>query len=95
MNLLAAGWEKLPDWTPLSAALVVAGFLVLMLLIRGRRAIRGAVVSAGGGLAALGLVNLTGLLTGVMLPFNVFSTLVCLLLGVPGVVSLLFLQLFW
>lgn len=95
MNLLTAGWESLPDSAPLTAALVVAAFLMLMLLIRGRRALRGVAVTATGGLAALAAVNLTGLLTGVLLPFNVFSTLVCLLLGVPGVVSLLLLQLFW
>ena len=40
-------------------------------------------------------VNLTGLITGVVLPLNVFSLLVCCLLGAPGVISLLVLQLFW
>ena len=51
--------------------------------------------SAAGGLAALGAVNLTGLLTGVALPLNLFSLLVCCLLGAPGVITMLLLRLFW
>lgn len=40
-------------------------------------------------------VNLTGLMTGVVLPVNLFTALVTLVLGAPGVVGLLVLQLFW
>ena len=47
------------------------------------------------GFAALGAVNLTGLATGVALPLNLFTVLVTLMLGMPGVVSMLVLQLFW
>lgn len=52
-------------------------------------------MSAAMGFAALGAVNLTGLATGVALPLNLFTTLVTLMLGMPGVVSMLVLQLFW
>jgi len=47
------------------------------------------------GFTALGAVNLTGLFTGVTLPWNLFTLLVTLVLGMPGVVSMLVLQLFW
>ena len=73
----------------------MAGFLALALLIRMRRAIGTALVSAAMGFTALGAVNLTGLLTGVTLPWNLFTLLVCTVLGAPGVVSMLVLQLFW
>lgn len=75
--------------------LLVAGFLALALVIRLRRAIGTAAASAAMGLTALGAVNLTGLITGVTLPWNLFTLLVCIVLGAPGVVSMLVLQLFW
>ena len=73
---------------------MVLGFLLLVLLIRMRRAVGTAVASAAMGFAALGAVNLTGLATGA-LPLNLFTVLVTLMLGMPGVVSMLVLQLFW
>ena len=74
---------------------MVLGFLLLVLLIRMRRAVGTAVASAAMGFAALGAVNLTGLATGVALPLNLFTVLVTLMLGMPGVVSMLVLQLLW
>ncbi len=88
-------WGLLPLSGPLMAVLVVTGFILLIILIRARRAVGTAAVSASGGLAALAVVNLTGLITGVTLPLNLFSVLVCLILGAPGIISLLVLQLFW
>ena len=75
--------------------LLVAGFLALVAVIRLRRAIGTAAASAAMGFTALGAVNLTGLVTGVTLPLNLFTLLVCTVLGAPGVVSKLVLQLFW
>lgn len=75
--------------------LLVLGFLLLVLLIRIRKAVGTAAASAAMGAAALGAVNLTGLVTGVVLPVNLFTALVTLVLGAPGVVSMLVLQLFW
>lgn len=77
------------------AGLLAAGFLLLVLLIRVRRAVGTAAASAAMGAAAMGAVNLTGLVTGVVLPVNLFTALVTLVLGAPGVVGLLVLQLFW
>lgn len=76
-------------------ALLAAGFLLLVLLIRARRAVGAAAASAAMGAAAMGAVNLTGLVTGVVLPVNLFTALVTLVLGAPGVVAMLVLQLFW
>lgn len=76
-------------------ALLAAGFLLLVLLIRARRAVGTAAASAAMGAAAMGAVNLTGLVTGVVLPVNLFTALVTLVLGAPGVVAMLVLQLFW
>ena len=53
----------------------------------GRAALGGAVL----GVAALGLVNLTAAFTGVSLPFNWFTAFTSVVLGAPGVVSLLVL----
>lgn len=75
--------------------LLVIGFLFLVLLIRIRKAVGTAAASAAMGAAALGAVNLTGLLTGVVLPVNLFTSLVTLVLGAPGVVGMLVLRLFW
>ena len=75
--------------------LLTAGFLALALIIRMRRAIGTAAASAVMGFTAMGAVNLTGLVTGVTLPWNLFTLLVCTVLGAPGVVSMLVLQLFW
>lgn len=74
---------------------LVLAFLLLVVVIRLRRALGTAFTAAAMGLAAMGTVNLTGLVTGVTLPWNLFTLLVCLVLGAPGVVSMLILQLFW
>lgn len=74
---------------------MVLAFLLLALLIRMRRAVGTALASAAIGIATMGAVNLTGIVTGVVLPWNLFTLLVCVVLGAPGVVSLLILQLFW
>lgn len=68
---------------------------MLVVLIRVRKAIGTAAASAAMGAAAMGAVNLTGLVTGVVLPVNLFTVLVTLVLGAPGVVAMLVLQLFW
>ncbi|MEG1874234.1 MAG: pro-sigmaK processing inhibitor BofA family protein [Angelakisella sp.] len=77
------------------AGIVAAGLLIVVLLYRMRRFLGALTLSAASGLAAMGLVNLTAALTGVFLPFNLFSLAVSLALGVPGVISLLLLRMFW
>ena len=81
--------------TPVVTGILVLVFIGLVLLIRMRKAVGTALSSAAMGLAAMGAVTLTGLVTGVVLPWNLFTLLVCIILGAPGVVSMLVLQLFW
>ena len=81
--------------TPVVTGILVLVFIGLVLLIRMRKAVGTALSSAAMGLAAMGAVNLTGLVTRVVLPWNLFTLLVCIILGAPGVVSMLVLQLFW
>lgn len=81
--------------TPVVTGILVLVFIGLVLLIRMRKAVGTALSSAAMGLAAMGAVNLTGLVTGVVLPWNLFTLLVSIVLGAPGVVSMLVLQLFW
>lgn len=73
----------------------MVGFLGILLLYRMRKMLGAFIVSSVGGIATIGLVNLTGLLTGITLQFNLFSLLVAAVLGVPGVISLLLMQMFW
>ena len=74
-----ARMERAAGWD--GAAIAAAGPLCSLLLAMG--------------CAALGAMNLTGLVTGVVLPLNLFTLFVTTVLGAPGVVSLLVLQLFW
>ena len=66
-----------------------------LLIFRLRRLLKAMFFSAVGGGVALAAVSLTGLITGVTLPLNLFSMGVCAGLGAPGVISLLVMQLFW
>ena len=59
----------------------------LALLVRFRHALRGWLLSAAGGVGVL--------FTGIRLPVNLFTVLVCGVLGLPGAVSLLVCNLFW
>ena len=54
-----------------------------------RRPLRSILAGGIQGACALAAVNITGAFTGISLGVNLFSGAVCLLFGVPGVVSLL------
>lgn len=79
----------------MSTGIIVLIVLGLLLLIRYRKALKVWLLSAAGGLAALGLVHLTAGLTGILLPLNVFTLLVSVVLGLPGTIGMLFFNLFW
>lgn len=80
---------------PIVSVFAVTGLLCILLIYRLRRFLGAAAISAAGGLAAMGVINLTGFLTGISLQFNLFSLLVSVALGAPGVISLLLMQMFW
>lgn len=71
------------------AALVVIGRCAA----RQRHPVRALLSGALCGLGALAVLALLEPLTGVVLPLNRFTGFVCVVLGVPGVIVLLLLQL--
>ena len=70
--------------------LVVAA--VGIALIKSKRPVRGLLSSGIQGICALAAVNVAGAFTTVSLGFNLLSGLCCLVLGIPGVITLLVLK---
>ena len=66
---------------------------VIIALFRSGKPIRGLVGTGAQGICALAAVNVAGAFTGVSLGRNLLSGLSCVVLGIPGVVTLLFLKL--
>lgn len=66
---------------------------VIIALFRSGKPIRGLVGTGAQGICALAAVNVAGAFTGVSLGLNLLSGLSCVVLGIPGVVTLLFLKL--
>lgn len=65
----------------------------LIVLLRNRRLLKRIALSSLGGLAALGAVDLTGILTGVTLAFNFWTFASAVVLGLPGVVAMMLIKL--
>lgn len=74
---------------------ILITLIIVCLLIRFRRALGTWCLSAVGGLAVLGLLRLTAGLTGIAIPFNLFTLLTGTVLGLPGTIGLLLFNLFW
>ena len=77
-------------------ALLFAAVCVLAVcavLCKKRHPFRGAIKSAGCGIAALGAVNLFAAFTGVGIALNYGTAFVAVVLGAPGVICLLLLRL--
>lgn len=72
---------------------IAIALTVLIALFRTNRPIRALLGSGIQGICALAAVDVAGAFTGVSLGLNLFSGLCCLVLGVPGVVTLLILKL--
>lgn len=77
-------------WLILAVACVV---LVLRCAARQQHGFRAVLGSAVCGFAAIALLRLLEPLTGTALPLNRFTAFVAAVLGLPGVISLLLLQL--
>lgn len=78
------------------AAGIVGGLILLAVtiaLFRSGKPVRGLVSSGAQGLCALAAVNLAGAFTGVSLGLSWLTGACCVVLGIPGVVGLLFLKL--
>lgn len=72
---------------------IAAALVVLIALFRSQKPIRSLLGSGIQGICALAAVNVAGAFTGVSLGLNLFSGLCCVVLGIPGVISLLLLKL--
>ena len=73
----------------LIAGTVALALVFLFSLAFVRRPLRSILAGGIQGACALAAVNIAGAFTGISLGVNLFSGAVCLILGVPGVVSLL------
>lgn len=65
---------------------------VCAVLARSRRPWRGALLSAGCGVGALGAVNLFASYTGVGIAVNWYTAFASVVLGAPGVIAMLILR---
>ncbi len=77
-------------WIIIAAGIVVT--LVLKVISKDRRPLRGTLLSLMPGIAALTVINLLSPLTGVGLPVSRLSVSGAALLGVPGVTAMLIIQ---
>jgi inhibitor of the pro-sigma K processing machinery len=68
---------------------------IIIVVIRNPDVLKKFIGSAVAGFAALAAINLTASLTGVGLAVSVWSIAAAGLLGLPGVVSMLMLKIFW
>ncbi len=82
-------WMKILLWA-LGGAIVIA---VLVAAFRTGKPLRRVAASGVQGLCALGMVDVLGAFTGVSLGFSWFTAGVCTVLGIPGVVGLLLLNI--
>ncbi|MCL2884976.1 MAG: pro-sigmaK processing inhibitor BofA family protein [Oscillospiraceae bacterium] len=78
-------WLQIVLYVCGAAALVA----ILWALAKDGKPVRRLLSSGLQGLCALAAVNVTGALTGVSLGLGFFSTVCCVLLGIPGVIALL------
>ncbi len=77
---------------PLAAALAVLIVLTALAAARHKHPIRAGLASVLSGIGALGAVNLLAPFTGVSLALNGLSWVFSVLLGIPGVITLLLLR---
>ena len=77
-------------WAAVFAAVCLV--CVCAVLARSKRPWRGALLSAAGGVGALGAVNLFASYTGVGIAVNWCTSFAAVVLGAPGVVAMLILR---
>ena len=80
-------------WTWLIAAGIFLLLVVIQVILRTKHPIRKAAGGVLTGLAALIIVNVSGVLTGVTLPISMLSIGVSAVAGIPGVTMMLLLNL--
>ena len=78
-----------PVWAVAAAVLLAVGLAAA----RHRRPVASGLAGAVAGVAALGAVNVLAPFTGVGLALNWFTSFMAVVLGVPGVIWLLFMRI--
>jgi hypothetical protein len=79
--------------TYLIIAAAAFGCGIVILLLRNPAGLKRFAASAAGGVAAFAAVDLTGALTGIALVPNLWTVCTAVVLGLPGVVTMLLLRL--
>lgn len=79
--------------TIIIAAGIIIGIIMLIAYIRSGKPISSFLRHCAGGIGTLALVNMFSGISGIALPFNLFSLSSVGLLGVPGTASLLICNL--
>jgi len=81
------------DYILIAIAACLCGFVILIL--RSSKTAKGLAINSIAGLAALGAINLTAVVTGTYIAINAWTIITCALLGLPGVTGMMFLKFFW
>ena len=85
------------DYTKIGLFLIVVilVFTIVHKIAKNKKPFRRALLSVLSGLLSLSAVNLSGMFTGVFIPVSLLSLAVSTVLGVPGTVMMLLLNLFF
>lgn len=83
----------MPEDMTLFIFLIVSAAVMITGLLRHRIVLRGALLSAGGGLLSLGAVSLLSASVSLGVSFNLYSALLSVIYGLPGVVGMLVLRM--
>ncbi len=75
------------------ALAAICGVSVIWWMIKSEHGASSFAISALQGIAAIFAVNLTGIVTGISLAVNWYTLTACVLLGLPGVITALGLNL--
>lgn len=81
---MSGGWQVV--WGIIGAGI---GIAVLVTAVKNGRPVRSILASGIQGLCAMAAVNVAGIFTGVSIGLNAFTGSCCLMLGIPGVITLL------
>jgi len=79
----------------LIAGAIICAAAILFSALKTKRPFRSLLISGAGGVAALAVIMITGMFTGVTLAFNGWSLLCAVCAGIPGVVLMLAMKAFW
>lgn len=79
---------------PITVLISFIIFIVIQKLSKNKSPIKRAFVSLLSGLAALVTVNALSIFTGVYIPVSILSVIISIVLGIPGVTSMLCINLF-